>query len=86
MVTGVIKKSGSYTACLECRRVFKQTELKEQKKKSDEENIKCPFCGSTRFTSRFTNVVLCLDPEKSAISDKIEPKITSPGIYAFFLE
>lgn len=82
----MIKKSSSYIACLECRRVFKTKELEEQKKKSDEDELRCPFCDSARFTNKFTNVILCLDPEKSKIAQEVEPEITKPGVYAYFLE
>ncbi|NIQ07891.1 MAG: hypothetical protein GWO20_19875 [Candidatus Korarchaeota archaeon] len=82
----MIQKSGSYLACLECRRVFQKSQLKRQKKEANEQKLKCPYCGSTRFTNKFTNLILCLDPEKAQITEEIEPKIKKPGIYAFFLE
>lgn len=81
----MIRKSGSYISCMECRRVFQEEKLKKEKKEADYNELTCPYCGSTRFTKKFSNVFLSLDPDKSEIAKKVDPELDS-GMYAFLLE
>jgi len=41
---------------------------------------KCPNCGGTELTDKWSSYLIVLDPEKSELAKKIEAKL--PGKYA----
>ena len=69
----------AYIVCTKCMRVFNRKRLLETRGK-----LECPYCGNTRFSESFGNVILVLDPERSAIAKKLNK--TERGIFALSLE
>jgi len=65
--------------CTRCKRVFSRKKLVEQMG-----TLKCPYCGGTKFSEDFGNVVLILDPEKSVVAKKINKN--EKGIFALSVE
>ncbi|MCD6491937.1 MAG: transcription elongation factor subunit Spt4 [Candidatus Njordarchaeia archaeon] len=80
----VSRASGQYLACKNCRRVYTKSELEAERKRRDSKVLTCPYCGSTSFTRKFTNIVLIVDPEKSIIAKELS--IIHPGVFAYSLE
>ncbi|MGC9010408.1 MAG: transcription elongation factor subunit Spt4 [Sulfolobales archaeon] len=44
---------------------------------------KCPVCGSTNFTERWSGMIIVFDPERSRVATMLG--ITKPGRYAIKL-
>jgi len=44
------------------------------------EGSKCPNCGNTELTDKWSSYLIVFDPEKSELAKKIEAKL--PGKYA----
>jgi DNA-directed RNA polymerase subunit E" len=55
-------------ACKACRMV------------STEEVEKCPNCGSSELSAKFSSQIIIFDPEKSKMAEKLGAKV--PGRYA----
>jgi len=61
-------------------RVFNRRRLLEEQSGQ----LRCPYCGNTRFTESFGNILLVLDPEKSVLARKTNKN--EKGIYALTIE
>lgn len=57
-----------YKACRQCKAVI------------PDEEVKCPYCGSTDFTDEWRGLVIILNPEKSCIAKKLG--INRQGMFA----
>jgi len=76
--------TGKYLACLQCRRVFPNSELERERREKRRDIYVCPYCGSTEFTKNFSDIVLVIDAEKSRVAQYL--KIIHPGVFAYTLE
>jgi len=64
--------------------VYPKSELEREKKEKRRDTYVCPYCGSTRFSKEFDDVVLIINPEKSLVAKKL--KIIHAGVFAFSIE
>ena len=62
----------SFFACRKCHAVFYV--------KPNEENVRCPYCGSSDVSEDWSGLVIVIDPEASLIAKRLE--IKKPGRYA----
>jgi len=61
-------------------RIFNRKRLLEQQGGE----LRCPYCGGTRFSENFGNIVAILDPKKSSIAKKVNRN--EKGIFALTIE
>ncbi len=69
----------AYIVCTRCMRIFNRKSLLEKMGR-----LECPYCGNTRFTENFGDVIMILNPEKSVLAKKVNKN--EKGIFALNIE